>query len=203
MLPEFFILYMAVWGLASLLALYLMARYRGSLELFRPPYWRFLFQDWKVLSFLIAATGLIVIAPYTGDPTWDYVDAFFMSVLAFTTAPWAVGTLYLSACRRVSWAHTYIAICIWLFSASWSYDLYLVIRDGAYPNTWLANMFASSVLYVSAGLLWSLDWREDQGVVFGFTRPNWPERGSAFDRIFWFAVPLMLLTTMMIVSFLM
>jgi hypothetical protein len=75
-----------------------------------------------------------------------------MSVLAFTTAPWVVGTLYLGVQRRVSWAHVYIAICLWLFSASWSYDLYLVIRDGAYPNTWLANLFASSVLYMRWGL---------------------------------------------------
>ncbi len=55
MLTRPFILYMAAWGLANLLAVYLMVRYRHSLELFRAPYWRFLLQEWKVLSFIVAA----------------------------------------------------------------------------------------------------------------------------------------------------
>ena len=157
-----------------------------------------------MLTFVVAGTGLTIMAPYTGDPTWDYIDAAFMSVLTFTTAPWVVGTLYLSARRRVSWVHTYVAICIWLFSASWSYDLYLVIRDGTYPNTWLPNIFASSVLYASAGLLWNLEWRENRGVIFGFMESNWPEKCSVtkFRNILWFALPLMVLVTSMIIPFL-
>jgi hypothetical protein len=55
-----------------------------------------LFQDWKIVTFIISAIGLTVIAPYTGDPTWDYVDAAFMSILTYTTAPWVVGTIYLT-----------------------------------------------------------------------------------------------------------
>lgn len=33
---------------------------------------------WKVVTFLIATIAMTVIAPYTGDPTWDYVDAPLM-----------------------------------------------------------------------------------------------------------------------------
>lgn len=66
----------------------------------------------------------------TSDPTWDYVDAAFMSVLAFATAPWALGTLYGAVRGRATPEQIYVAVCVWLFSVSWSYDLYLLCRDG-------------------------------------------------------------------------
>ena len=95
-----FALYMAAWVAACLAAAYLIARHRQRLELCHARYWRFLLQDWKVLSFSIAAACLTVIAPYSDDYTWDYVDAPVMSVLAFVTGPWAVGTLYRALRRR-------------------------------------------------------------------------------------------------------
>jgi hypothetical protein len=195
---------MVGWSVACLAALCLMIRRRSSIELFQARYWRFLFQGWKVVSFIIAAVGLTVIAPYTGDPTWDYVDAVFMSVLTFATAPWAVGILYLAIHKSVKAAQAYVAICVWMFSASWSYDLYLVLRDGAYPSTWLPNIFASSVLYVSGGLLWNLEWKEERGVIFGFMDPGWPEATDTrvFRRIMWFALPFMILAGAMIAAFL-
>lgn len=147
---------------------------------------------------------MTVIAPYTGDPTWDYVDAVFMSILAFATAPWAVGILYLALHKRAKATHAFIAICVWMFSASWSYDLYLVLRDGVYPDTWLPNIFASSVLYVSGGLLWNLEWKEERGVIFGFMDPGWPEATDTrvFHRIMWFALPFMILAGTIIAAFL-
>jgi len=97
-----------------------------------------------------------------------------------------------------------VAICIWMFSASWSYDLYLILRDGAYPDTWFPNIFASSVLYVSAGLLWNLEWKEGRGVIFGFMEPSWPEVADnrVFRKIVWFALPFMALAAAMIIAFL-
>ena len=192
------------WGVACLAALYLMIRHRSSIELFQARYWRFLFQDWKIVSFIIAAVGLTVIAPYTGDPTWDYVDAVFMSMLTFATAPWAVGTLYLAIRGNATVVQAYVAICIWMFSASWSYDLYLVLKDGTYPATWLPNIFASSVLYVSAGLLWNLEWKEERGVIFAFMEPSWPEvpDSRGFRKIMWFALPFMVLAAAIIAAFL-
>jgi hypothetical protein len=203
-MTTFFVFYMLGWSFACLVALFLMIRYRSSIGLFQSRYWRFLFQDWKIISFIFATVGMTVIAPYTGDPTWDYVDALFMSVLTFVTAPWVVGILYLAIRRKVEISQAYVAVCIWMFSASWSYDLYLVLRDGAYPITWLPNIFASSVLYVSAGLLWNLEWKEERGVVFGFMEPGWPEVTDTrmFRRIMWFALPFMLLAAAMIAAFL-
>jgi hypothetical protein len=203
-MTKFFVCYMLGWGVACLAALCLMIRHRSSIALFRARYWRFLFQDWKIVSFIIAAIGLTVIAPYTGDPTWDYIDAVFMSILTFATAPWAVGILYLVLHKRVKAVQAYVAICVWMFSASWSYDLYLVLRDGAYPDTWLPNIFASSVLYASGGLMWNLGWKEERGVIFGFMDPGWPEVTDTrvVRRIMWFALPFMFLVGAMIAAFL-
>ncbi len=71
-----------------------------------------------VESLSVATTGITLIAPYTGDPTWDYVDALFMSVLAFTTAPWTVGALYRVVQRKLPAQQGFVAFCVWMFSAS-------------------------------------------------------------------------------------
>ena len=194
---------MTAWGLACLVAIYLMIRRRTAIGLFQPKYWRFLFQEWKVVTFLVAAVGLTLVAPYTGDYTWDYIDASFMSILAFATAPWAVGIIYKAAHGKATIVQVYVAICTWMFSASWSYDLYLVLRDGSYPFTWLPNIFASSVLYISAGLLWNLEWKEGRGVIFGFMEPDWPRVAHTrhFHKVIWFALPFMVLASALIMSF--
>ncbi len=203
-MTPFLTAYLAGWIAACLLAASLIVRQRADLELFQARYWRFLLQGWKVATFVVATVFLTVIAPYTGDPTWDYVDALFMSALTFVTAPWVMGTLYLAIRRRVALARAYIAACVWLFSASWSYDLYILLRDGAYPETWLPNLFLSSVLYVSAGLLWSLEWSERRGVVLQFTEPYWPERDAVrrLGRIVWFALPFMIIAAAVTLPFL-
>jgi hypothetical protein len=76
-----------------------------------------------------------------------------MSALTFATAPWSVGVLYLAARGQAPRWKAFVAVCCWLFSASWSYDLYLVLRDGYYPLAWWSNLVLSSCLYASAGLL--------------------------------------------------
>ena len=83
-------------------------------------------------------------------------------------------------------------------------DGYLVLRDGAYPFAWLPNLFASGVLYVCAGLLWSLEWREGVGIYFGFTQLEWPKPSSAnaFGKIIWIGLPFMIIVAAMIIPFL-
>ena len=203
-MPLAFKLYTLFWLLACVAAAILMYRQKATLELFQRPYWRMLLVRWKLVTFLLSATPMIIMAPYTGDPTWDYVDAAFMSILAFATAPWVLGTLYLAFRGSREWQIIYIALCVWMFSVSWSYDGYILLRDGTYPFTWLPNIFASSVLYVCAGLFWSLEWKEKRGVHFSFTETGWPQpyRDSAFSRIVWFALPFMLLVSAMILPFL-
>jgi hypothetical protein len=185
----FFKSYIAFWSLACLLALVLFIRSPNQFALSRRSYWHFLKEPWKLATFAIGTTLITGVAPYTGDPTWDYIDGFFMSVLCFSTAPWVVATLFFAIRRQCVWQEIYIAICIWLFSASWSYDIYLVWRDGYYPNTWSANLFASSVIYLCAGLFWNLEWQADRGVIFAFMRPDWlvPANESKFLKLIGYA----------------
>ncbi len=199
-----FTAYLTAYSLACALAVFLMIRERKTLILFQSEYWRFLRSGWKLSTFAIAAVAMTVMAPYTGDPTWDYADASFMSILTFLTAPWAVGTLFLAFRRRASPTQTYIAICVWMFSVSWAYDVYILLKIGYYPPTWWPNIILSSILYFAAGLLWNLQRKDGRGVVFGFMEPGWPDASYelGFRRIVWFAVPIMVLVTIMIAPFL-
>lgn len=203
-LEPFFLAYIAAWTTASAVALALVVRRPAQYEITGLAYRRYLAEPWKLVTFAIAATGITLVAPYTGDPTWDYVDAPMMSLLTYLTAPWAVGTLYRALRGRAGMAQAYVALCAMLISASWCYDLYLLLRDGAYPMTWWSNMAASSILYLLAGMLWSLEWRPGRGVTFGFMEAQWPDASHAagFARLAWFAMPIMLLVSMMIASFL-
>jgi hypothetical protein len=166
--------YTAAWSLLCVAAAVTAVRHRRDLAIFRKTYWRSLSSPWKLVTFALAMGFFLLVAPYTGDPTWDWIDATFMGSLTYTTAPWSVGALYLAMRRKVRWAHAFIAACAWLFSASWSYDLYIFLRDGFFPASWLGNLIASSVLYVSAGLMWNLAYVPGRGVVFGFMDPAWP-----------------------------
>ena len=197
------VVYIASWSLACLIAIGIFLRDHSTYALSHAAYWRFLFQPWKVITFLVATAGITVIAPYTEDPTWDYFDAIFMSVLAFTTAPWVMGVMYKAIRRELPVVQVYVAFCVWMFSASWSYDLYLLIRDGSYPITWLANIFASSLLYISAGLFWNLDWKPGRGVIFAFMDEGWPEPPSVsvFGKVFGYALILMIIVSAMILPF--
>lgn len=189
-MEPFFLYYIAAWGLACLVALGLFLRSPAAFVIGRRSYWHFLGEPWKLATFVAGAALITLAAPYTGDPTWDYVDGFFMSVLCFATAPWTVGALYLKLRGQTSWTEAYVALCAWLFSASWSYDIYLVWRDGEYPSTWFANLFASSVIYLGAGLFWNLEWQRGRGVIFSFMREGWPSRPaeSAFFRLLGYAI---------------
>jgi hypothetical protein len=183
------IAYVIAWAAACLVALGLFLMEPRAYAISRLEYWTFLGRPWKLTTFAAATVPLIAIAPYSGDLTWDYVDAGFMSVLTFATAPWVVGVLYRGP-RRQAW----VALCLWLLSASWSYDLYLLIKDGYYPPTWLANIPDSSLLYFCAGLIWNLDWRPGRGLTFAFVEPHWlaPQR-VPFRRLAWPALLMMLL----------
>jgi hypothetical protein len=201
-MEPFFKFYLAAWVTACVTALALVWRNPASFTITGRAYRRFLFVPWKLATFAVAAVGLTVVAPWTGDPTWDYVDAAFMSVLTFLTAPWVVGVLYLAARRKLPLVQLYVAFCLWMFSASWSYDLYLLLRDGKYTELWFVNIFASSILYLSAGLLWNLDWRKGRGATFAFQEKNWLVPSSGFNRIFWYAMPFMLIAALSVLYFL-
>jgi hypothetical protein len=163
-------------------------RHRGNIALFRLSYWRWLLTPWKLMTFFGAAAFLTTIAPYTQDRDWNYSVAILMSTLTFATAPWTVGVLW----RRRPIGVVYVAVCVGLLSASWSFDWYWWVRRGFYPDCWLRSLCASSTLYLAAGLLWNLDWRPARGVTFAFRAADWPsdKRSAPFARV---AAPAILL----------
>jgi len=171
-----------------------------DIEILAASYWRFLLRPWKVATFVVATAGLVVVGPFTGDPYWDTITAVLMSVLTFAFAPWAVGTLWKLARRERGGAAAYVAVCLWMLGASWSYDLYLLLRDGLYPSTWAWNLAASSFLFGAAGVYWNLDWDETQGIHFAFVGAGWPaaSRGPVFLRLLPVAGPIMLFVAVLI-----
>ncbi len=195
--------YVGCYLLACAMAIVIAFRDRQAISLFSAGYREFMAAPWKLTSFAVAASGMTWIAPYTGDPTWDYFDAAMMSLLTFATAPWVMGALYLFLRGKTRAGHAYVAMCCWLFSASWCYDLYILFRDGHYPITWLPNIFAASVLYVSAGLLWNLEWRPNRGVILAFMEHGWPQAAvqDSFIRILGYALPFMIIAAASVVYF--
>jgi len=193
--------YMIGWIMACILAVVIVISKRQHFGFLESAYWRFLAHPWRMIIFIVALLGVVGIAPYSGDPTWDYSDAAFMSILTYVTAPWAIGVLYrFKRFHNDLWS-VYVALCLWLISASWSYDLYILLRDGIYPSTWFSNLILSSILYWAAGCLWSLT-GSAEGVTFSFRQPSWfrNEISVSYWRLLVFALPFILLAAVMIVA---
>ena len=195
--------YLACWVALTLLAAAVAVRFRATLSLFHPAYRQFLVTPWKLAMFAVALVGIVAIAPSSGDPTWDGFDAALMAGLTFTTAPWAIGVLYRAIAHRPRpLAPVSLAVVLWLFSASWCYDGYLVIRDGSYPVTWAWNLLVSSCLYLLAGLFWNLDWAPGVGTYFSFQRDPWPTRSLApFRRTAAWSLPIAVAVALLFASF--
>ena len=178
--------YLLSWLTLTLVALFILVRDRRSFEILKRPYYRFLFVPWKVVTFIMAGAVMTLAAPYSGDYTWDYLDAGAMSVMTYLTAPWSTGVLYKFIRGKESFKKAYVAFCTAMFSFSWFYDGYILLRDGFYPHTWFYNIVLSSLLYFSAGLLWSLEPAEKRTFAFAFERDGWPEGHprTGFRKIF-------------------
>jgi hypothetical protein len=198
-MPDLIRLYMAIWLTITATALVVAIRRPRSLSIFNRAYWTFLLAPWKAAMFAFAFAGIVIMAPLTKDPTWDYWDASIMATLTYATAPWSIATLYRRLARLESgYRASFVAIVLWLFSAAWSYDGYLFLRDGKYPVTWAWNLVVSSSLYFLAGLFWNLDWTERRGVHFAFQRRTWPLPSSApFRRIALWCLPLAVAVALM------
>lgn len=203
--PEF-ALYIGCWVTLTLAAMILVAIRFRSYALGSPAYWSSRRVRWRVITFAIATLAFVLIAPYTGDPTWDAVDAAAMAILTYLTAPWALGILYRSVRRRALTSETFVAAVVWMFSASWIYDGYILLRDGVYPPTWWSNIAASSVLYAAGGCMWSLSWAPDRGTHLEFTAPEWPQasvgRSNRFSKVAWAVLPFVALVALICGSFL-
>ena len=185
--------YAVGWSLAVLCALaHLWFRRREYAQAYRG-YAVFLFTPWKVGFFALSTFVITAMAPYTTDPTWDRIDAPLMASLSYLSSPWVMGVLY--RWRRTPPAHLAVAAVLWMLSASWCYDGYILFRDRMYPITWWSNILAASELYIIVGLVWNLDVRPARGATFAFLEPVWlqPTAPGAMKGIFLWALPFLLL----------
>lgn len=190
-----YVIYILFWCLSFLAAVIILTRKRHFKDKLTS-YRQFLFEPWKIGTFLIAAAGITLAAPYSGDPTWDYFDGAAISILTFVTAPWAVGAFFRSFKAKTNWIDCYIALCLMLFSSSWFYDAYIYWRDGTYPATWISNLIIAPNFYVAAGLFWNLEHHKDSGINFSFRRDTWYREviTTSFWRFFWIAIPFIAFT---------
>ena len=145
----------------------------------------FLLVPWKVAVFAPAIVFVSFAGHFTDDETWDFVTGSGMSILTVATAWWSVGTAARVFRRRAHVRELLVATAVTLFSSSWFYDGYLLLRDGAYTPRWLGNLMLSPTIYLCAGLLTNFELGEDGKLGFAFTRADWPRPLPTKRRVGW------------------
>ncbi len=198
-LNGFLVKYLVGWVSFCILALVL------AIKDVRPQWadeFAFLTVPWKLALFTPALVFVTFAGRFTDDETWDTISGGGMSLLTYLTAGWAVGTLFKVLAGERPFGAAVVAVALVLFSSSWFYDGYLLLRDGLYTRRWLGNLMLSPIIYASAGVLLNLEVR-GRGVGFGFTRPDWPRpqvSGSSW-LLAAAAVPLVLIAAYVLVAF--
>ncbi len=168
-----FTIYTVSWVLYCLLALVMFLRDRRSYAVARR-------EDTGGTSSNHGRSSPFSLRPY---PSWSWLPTRAIRRVSSTQvscpcspsrappSPWG-------RCRMVTGrlpvGQLVVISAVWMFSASWCYDIYIFLRDGSYPVTWSSNITASSLLYFLAGLLWNLDWKKGKGVILSFGKRHWP-----------------------------
>lgn len=191
--------YVAAWVTFCIVAMGLAAQ---DIHLVWRQELRFILVPWKLSVFVPAIVFVTFAGPFTNDETWDTCTGGGMSLLAFLTSGWAVGTMYKVIVGQRSKSQMVVALAITLFSSSWFYDAYLLWRDGAYTSRWWSNLVLSPVIYLCAGLLMNLESR-GSGVGLACTRSNWPqiEDSGISMGMTLVAIPIVLVATFVLVAF--
>jgi hypothetical protein len=166
-------------------------------------YWRFLTIPWKVTIFVPAFVFVTFAGRFTDDETWDSITGGGMSVLTYLSAPWCLGVLFQCVTGQRPKRYYLVALALLLFSSSWFYDGYLLLRDGAYTSRWWSNLMLSPIIYVTAGVLWNLEAQAATVISLGFLRHDWPSPSP--DRRLWpilvASIPLMAIAGFVLVAF--
>ena len=162
--------YLLAWLLFCLVAVAVAVR---DVRLRLPDVRAFLRVPWKVALFVPAIVFVTLAGRFTDDETWDLVSGGGMSVLTVATSWWSVGTAVRVWRGMERPRLLLVALAATLFSSSWFYDGWLLLRDGAYTARWLGNLLLSPTVYLAAGLVLNLETREGRLAV-AFTREDWP-----------------------------
>jgi hypothetical protein len=207
-LSPFFVKYIAIWVSFCCVALVILVWERKRILPEWRQYLRFLVVPWKLWLFVPALVFVTFAGRFTNDETWDVVTGSGMAILTLLTAPWVVGVIYQVFVGRKSRRYVVVAVALMLFSSSWFYDGYLLLRDGEYTRRWLGNLMLSPIIYVAAGLLWNLEAKpagvhEDSGIRLSFVREDWPSppADKRFGPIMFVSIPFILIAAFVLVEF--
>lgn len=200
-IPPLELAYLTLWVVGLAIALLMILRAEDHFGLLSRAYARFLLEPWKLGIFALATASITLAAPYSGDPTWDVPDSLLVSLVVYLTAPWAVAEIARSWRRLDQGARRYAAIMI-LLTPCWTYELYILFRDGIYPPTWQSNLVLSGMICVFAGLLWNLGWKESEASRFTFRWEEWPPADrSPFRKVLPMVVVLASPVALMVLAF--
>ncbi len=144
-------------------AVVLTIRNRQRYNIFTNSYFRFIFTKYKFILYILGSLALILPVDFLEYHSWDYPIAVFQPILTYLTAPWATRVFYNSIHLKRAGSDLFVALCMMLFSGSWSVEIYLLIRDGYYMPDWLINIPIGIVFYIVAGLVWNTKWKEGKG----------------------------------------
>ncbi len=163
---------------------------------------RALLVPWRLALFVPATVFVTFAGRYTDDETWDALCGGGMALLTFLTAGFSIGTLGRALWGRASFSEVVLALAVALFSSSWFYDGYLLLRDGAYTHRWLGNLRLSPIIYACAGLVLNLELRSGR-LAFAFSRDDWPKPLATAPswRLALASLPLVLVAAYVLVAF--
>ena len=204
-LSLYFKLYISICLLLFFSGTYLAIKRFNHLDIFKKDYLNFITKPWKLITFIIAFISFNLIGPFSGDPTWDLYTSSVMSLLTYLSAPWSVGVFYKFLKKKTDKVTVFIAFTALMFSASWCYDWYLVLRQGSYPETWFANILLSSIVYIAAGLYWNIEYRSNKGITLAFAHDDWIKAEDvdySFRKIWWVIAITTLPVAILFLSFL-
>jgi hypothetical protein len=200
-MTPFLVRYFAGWTVFCVIAALIAVKavrldMRDALAFLRVP--------WKLSLFVPAIVFVTFAGHFTDDETWDVVSGGGMSVLTVLTAWWSVGVAVQVVRRMRAPSHLVVALALTLFSSSWFYDGYLLVRDGAYTQRWLGNLMLSPTIYLCAGVVTNLELREGR-LALACTRRDWPKAAAGSTKVTWTmalaAVPLVLIAAYILVGF--
>ena len=152
-------IYVITYSFLIVLTLAIVLYKRREFNFLTKDYFKFLFTKERLAIYSLGTIALLIPAHFLDIHSWDYTIALFQPVLAFVFAPWSVDVLCKAEKKKAKLSETFTAICLMLFTGSWSVELYLLLRDGYYMPDWLINIPIGIVCFFIAGSLLNAEWK--------------------------------------------
>lgn len=153
-------IYVILYSTLMFVALVIIFWKRKDFHFLTKDYFRFLLTKERFLIYSIGTLSLLIPAHFLEIHSWDYSIAIFQPILAYLFAPWSVEVLCKFEKSQASFSETYTAVCLMLFTGSWSVELYLLWRDAYYMPDWLVNIPIGITCFIIIGSLLNVEWKK-------------------------------------------